>query len=300
MRISRDPHRRPHPRPRAFTLTEMLVVIMIIAILSSMVLFALAGVQEQAREKRTRAQITRLNELIMERLQSYQTRRVPPPPNIPLDTLRNNPRAAAMQRLLGIRELMRMEMPDRVSDVIDDPAFLPNRPSLNRAYQRRATANWTNVNEGAECLYLIVSRIQVGNSNALEFLSESEIGDTDNDGMPEILDAWGGPIRLLRWPVGFRSPIQDGIPENGPDAFDVTRLFPYSFALYPLIVSAGPDRLFDIGFTDSEGVSYVLVDNNPYAGFGASQLFLGTVTDVNGDRVDNSLDNIHNHQLMAN
>ena len=57
------PSRRPTARSRrAFTLTEMLVVIMIIALLSSMVLFAMASVQEQTREKRTRAQIARLHE----------------------------------------------------------------------------------------------------------------------------------------------------------------------------------------------------------------------------------------------
>ena len=33
---------------------------------------------------------------------------------------------------------------------------------------------------------------------------------SDNDGMPEILDPWGTPIRFLRWAPGFRSSMQVG------------------------------------------------------------------------------------------
>lgn len=293
MTTERGFHRGARNHRRAFTLTEMLVVIMVIAILASIVLFALAGVQEQSRVKRTRAQIARLNELIMQRWQSYQTRRVPMP------IVQNNPRRAALDRLNAIRELMRMEMPDRITDVLADPVVLRNRPALSRAFLRRATKDWTPQHQGAECLYMIVSRIQVGNSNGLEFFSENELGDVDQDGMPEILDAWGTPIRWLRWPAGFRSPLQDGNPANGRDPFDPTDLFPDNYAIYPLIVSAGPDRLFDLGFDHEQQVSYAAVGNDPYSEFGGGGR-LGVVIDANGDGQDNSLDNIHNHLLMAN
>jgi hypothetical protein len=39
--------------------------------------------------------------------------------------------------------------------------------------------------------------------NGLDFLHENEIGDTDGDGMLEILDAWGTPLTYIRWPAGF-------------------------------------------------------------------------------------------------
>ena len=286
-----------HPRP-AFTLTELLVVIMIIVLLASLVMFAMAGVQEEAQVKRTRAQIARLNELIMEQWQSYVTRRVP------LPAVQNNPTRARANRLQGIRELMRMELPDRITDVTDDPIFLRHRTSASRAYQRRATPGWTYEHQGAECLYLIVARIQVGNSNGLEFFSESEIGDVDGDQMQEILDAWGTPIRWIRWPAGFRSPIQDGIPENGRDSFDLTGLFPENYLLHPLFVSAGPDRLFDIAFDHQTPVQYSSqnVQNDPYSSFGEPKELgqLGRVFDADGDGEDNSLDNIHNHLFLVN
>ena len=54
-------------------------------------------------------------------------------------------------------------------------------------------------NAAAECLYMIVMSIP----GAAEQFHASEIGDVDNDGLPEFIDAWGRPIRFLRWPAGF-------------------------------------------------------------------------------------------------
>ena len=63
-------------RRLAFTLVELLVTITIITLLASIVLFGLAGVQQSARERRARAQVLRIHELIAEQWQSYETRRV--------------------------------------------------------------------------------------------------------------------------------------------------------------------------------------------------------------------------------
>ena len=30
---------------------------------------------------------------------------------------------------------------------------------------------------------------------------QSRIQDTDNDGLPEIVDEWGNPVRFYRWPT---------------------------------------------------------------------------------------------------
>jgi hypothetical protein len=64
-------------------------------------------------------------------------------------------------------------------------------------------STWTGQHQGAECLYLILSGIREGDKGGLEFFKETEIGDVDGDGMPEVLDAWGNPIEFLRWAPGF-------------------------------------------------------------------------------------------------
>lgn len=150
-------HRSLRLRHSAFTLVELLTVIAVIGVLASMVLFALFSVQETARGKRTRAQIAKIHELISGRWESYRTR--PLPIRIPPGT---SPRQAAWIRLMAMRELMRMELPDRISDLAPgggDPMYqnykdfkAMNLPKLSsplfRAYQRRIQqvlpGNWKN------------------------------------------------------------------------------------------------------------------------------------------------------------
>ncbi|MCL4206881.1 MAG: type II secretion system GspH family protein [Pirellulaceae bacterium] len=217
MNVSRfHSRRRRLPARIAFTLTELLAVIAIIGILASSILFAMWGAIEMAKEARTRTQITKLNELLMTRWEGYQTRAIRL--GLPV-AVRQNARVAATARLNAMRDLMRMEMPDRISDVTDLPVVVygtaPNEvrlaaPSLWYEYRRRATQNgtrpitdWSNTYQDSECLYMIVASIRDLDSNGLDFLHEGEIGDLDGDGMPEILDAWGRPIAFIRWPAGF-------------------------------------------------------------------------------------------------
>lgn len=149
--------KRLRPRWSAFTLIELLTVISIIGLLASMVLFALFSVQEAARAKRTRAQIAKIHELLSTRWESYRTR--PMPIRIPAGT---PPRQAALARLLALRELMRMEMPDRISDLapiggdsryntypgINNLALPPLRSPLFDGYRTRINGvlpgNWSN------------------------------------------------------------------------------------------------------------------------------------------------------------
>ena len=86
------------------------------AILASMMLFALAGAETTAKEMRTRATIDKINNVIMAKYESYRTRRLPI--SIPTTT---NPINAAKYRLDALRDIMRMEMPDRFTDVKDAP-----------------------------------------------------------------------------------------------------------------------------------------------------------------------------------
>lgn len=209
---------------RGFTLAELLIVIAIIGLLSSMALVTLYGVQQDTRERSTRATVTRINEIVMARFESYRTRPVPVriPPRTP-------PQTAGELRLLAIRQLMRMELPDRVTDVTDGPVVLiagsvqavMTPPPLWTAYRRRAESivgpqwdqddgthppgTWNTLHQGAECLFMILATYRDGDSTGLDSFSESQIGDVDGDGMPEILDSWGRPIEFLRWAPGYRA-----------------------------------------------------------------------------------------------
>src|SRR5436190_22510192 len=111
-------------RRHGFTVIELLIVVMIIAILAGMAMSVMAGAAELARVQRTRAIITKLDNLIGQEYEGYRTRAVP-------IRLAAGTRAqiAAGTRLSALRELMRMELPDRVSALTDAAGGLPTAPS---------------------------------------------------------------------------------------------------------------------------------------------------------------------------
>ncbi len=69
-------------------------------------------------------------------------------------------------------------------------------------------ANHTHTTARSEVLYalLIGGQGPLGAIFTEEDFSPNEIGDTDDDGLPEFLDAWGKPLQFYRWPIHFSSP----------------------------------------------------------------------------------------------
>lgn len=197
---------RQHRRRTGFTLVELMMVIGIIAVLAAMGMAALAGAAEEGKRMRVRTQIQKIDQLINEKFNSFRYRQLP----VRIPAGPSAPRA----RLSLARELMRMEMPERLTDLLDGPApFHPtlnpvpltNVPPIAMAYQRRVTAAAPNTlsYDQAEMLYVIIAEMRDGSGSALKNFMSSEIGDVDGDGMNEILDPWGTPIMFLRWAPGY-------------------------------------------------------------------------------------------------
>lgn len=334
-----------HRRAKGFTLVELLVSISIITLLAAMILVALAGVQENAKTDRTRAQIARIDALISEQWETYRNRR------LPVNLLSTQSQDLPLVRLNMVRELMRVELPDRKSDIVMDPVLSPapfNRNALQRSYRRKAAKmisqkkgvtfpnrdgkiiaildeNWSKEYQSAECLYLILSQMTTDDKAALEFFNDREIGDIDNDGMPEILDGWRRPIMFLRWAPGYAGAgslhnveVRDPFDvRNVHDRYCGNRNGPEleprrTFALYPLIFSGGPDLQYEI-YSDEPSeatrITYAYtadpLPNNPFRGWlplpsESGIKMIGVFQDSNADGRDGSLDNITNHGLVAN
>lgn len=238
---------------RGVTLIELLIAIAIIATLATLFLGASNAAMESARAARTKTTIHKIHTLLMERWDSYRTRRVDINPTLLTaieralpdpDDAKARGEALADLRLLATRELMKFEMPDRWSDIIGDTVstyphistsnlptstvVLATRPSITRAYLRSylrinntATEEEVLRNQGAECLYLIVM-LHTGDGEARTLFSRQDIGDTDGDGALELLDGWGRPIHFIRWPAGFvnRSDLMSGDANSDHDPFD--------------------------------------------------------------------------------
>lgn len=281
MSVSTSAQISDSPRPRGgFTLVELLVTIAIIAILAGLVLGGLYAAKLAGERSRTEAMIRKLEPAILARYESYRSRRLPMDPrDMAIATLimngntfgeaynriynGRNPDNSAFNsrsyiegvRLAVLRELMRLEMPQRYEDVTQltgqltnaqapltvffgpNAALLPAYgtmaatyryihlplPPLCDAYRNRLGTTTTSDNQGAECLYMIVTQAQLETEETgLELFRQLDIGDVDDDGAPEFHDAWGNPIAWLRWPAGFHNFEPDPAITNRDNPFSAT------------------------------------------------------------------------------
>jgi prepilin-type N-terminal cleavage/methylation domain-containing protein len=219
-------------RHRGFTLMEVLVVISIIGLLAVVLVTSMYGAAETARRMRSQQTVTKIHNLLMPRWESYQTRKLPTlykttviQANQVNAGVKTRPTMAII-KLWALRELIRMEIPDRYRDLTFRPAFLtvsnggnsemPWYPDLSRLYQKEIQ-EWSGTplsstvqqtNEPAECLYLTVTVGSQDRQAMFNSFTADEMGDTDRDGMPEFVDGWSRPIQFLRWAPGFVSDQQ--------------------------------------------------------------------------------------------
>jgi prepilin-type N-terminal cleavage/methylation domain-containing protein len=293
-------------QPAGFTVVELLMVMLIMGLLVGLSLTAFNAAVAHSRVSRTKVVIAKLDQLVMDRWESYRTRPVPI-----RSAATTDPRTAAQNRLYALREIMRMELPNTRADVNDNPVRLPSRPAINRGYQRKVPAGWTDTWQHAECLYLIVASMRDNDKSALDFFSKDEIGDLDNDGVPEILDGWGNPIQFIRWPAGYRTdaanPALTMQNQNNPDSFDPLKAHSLTgnvttFDLKPLIYSFGPDKEVAAGIIlPTSGYSSTSPPNDPYSTTFSPQIgsIAGYGSVSNSQAVAAAADNITNHYQEA-
>jgi prepilin-type N-terminal cleavage/methylation domain-containing protein len=289
----------PTHRRSGFTLTELLVTLAIIAILSAMMLGGLASAGRTRKRDVTKLFIQKISTALMEAYEDAEDE------------------AAQFSTLIAVRSHLRSMFPDSWDEVADG-AILPSPTTpLERVYRRYKLSGATPsvAYQGAECLYMILTQ----SGRFPDFISEiraEQVGDVDEDGKKEFLDGWGNPIAFLRWAPGYVAPttqlltVQVADPNNRHDPFD--RWFDPSapppppqsdasaYALFPLIYSAGPDE------SGSGGSGYGLIRTSngwpnanliPLCGFSPSGTGLVGAPDPANPSA--YLDNVTNFELMA-
>lgn len=81
----------------------------------------------------------------------------------------------------------------------------------------------------AEVLYalLVDSTGPFGSIFTADDFTDKEVQDTDGDGLPEFVDAWGEPLQFYRWPLFFHSDLQHGQQFVSGATGDTAFLAPY-------------------------------------------------------------------------
>lgn len=174
------------------------------------------------------------------------------------------------------------------AEILRQDAKAPWTPPAPRPQMR-----WTRQHESAECLYLILATTELFGQTAIDLIPSSQIKDTDNDGIPEILDSWERPYEFIRNPIGYSNPaIKNYVPSGStpeeiypidPDPFDFlaadfrydtsTHTAPTPESAYfpiflpPMVASAGPDGEFGMR------LSYVNLDADPEPEIGVNEQY---------------------------
>jgi hypothetical protein len=97
---------------------------------------------------------------------------------------------------------------------------------------RHRLSNHTHKTARAEMLYaiLVEGSGPWGSVFSRDDFTDRQVKDTDGDGLPEFIDAWGEPLQFFRWPVLYHSDFQKGqviLPDTGtPQTWDL--VLPYT------------------------------------------------------------------------
>jgi prepilin-type N-terminal cleavage/methylation domain-containing protein len=276
-----------------FTLVELLVVIIILAILSGLSLTGLAQAGKKGNAETTKFVIAKLSDAILDYYDSYE--------DVALQIA--SPVSPHTTRVATLRARMREELPDSWADVAPSTNVPAPTTAIGRAYQRYkaqypdATNNTTF--QGAECLYMTITASGLF-PDFMQFIKSDRVGDVDNDGAREFLDGWGRPIEFMRWAPGIPyllSGVQIPSHSDSPDPFDLWNDDPNAYALVPLIYSSGPD-----GATREAGMYGLVVAEDGWTNASLNNICSykpkGSKV-VGADSSQTYRDNITNHQLLV-
>jgi len=211
---------RRSPLRAGFTLVELLIVIALIALLAGLTLRVAVGVINQGRESATKSTLQKIQRLLNSRLEVFNRRyggndpsslyRLETTPeyvlagNLIVGYSGNQPRLATgnVRRILA-RKLLYIKYFPQSARELDQGQQTELFDAVVRLGGTNANTDVEAEISSSEILHdLVVNSTSLGDVGVgLDSFLDSEIADTDGDGLREFVDGWQRPIRFYRWPM---------------------------------------------------------------------------------------------------
>lgn len=217
-------------RRSAFTMLELLVVMVLMSILIALVATVYAqsiGAARVAATRTTIRQVQRAVQYRVERFREYNHRNLATLMRAQYDTAGNpSPYDKIPLELAGIlvqKNRFRATFPQRLEDLfgIDGVPGTEDDSDLWRVWKARCNGSGLPVSdadirpvghalelENAELLYLFLDSGERYGDNTFQVdnLNHEHVQDANGNGLPELVDSWGQPIRFYNWPTRLVRP----------------------------------------------------------------------------------------------
>ena len=244
--MQRMTHRKPGLRA-GYTVVELLVVVAIVTILASIGFVMVKNFGQTGRDAQTQSTLKKVDAALQDRLQSlsrfYETAdRVAGTPRINIPVYIDDPQTYTIgPNTFNDRELWSMNGSNpapprnfielRARKKYKKKHFPMNFDEMDLDNDNNSDITGLPIGstppghdpetENAEVLYYFLSKGAQFGSEAVAVVDfvDREIADTDGDGLLEIVDGWGKPIRFYRWPTRIIRPQA-----AGNEATEVTTL----------------------------------------------------------------------------
>lgn len=116
---------------------------------------------------------------------------------------------------------------DSVEGVSPPPYNTPDHATVDLVNARLAAHQHHTARSETLYAILVEGVGPLGSIFSRDDFTENEVKDTDGDGLPEFVDAWGQPLQFFRWPLLYHSDSQKG---QVIDFWDFTQTPPVSSA----------------------------------------------------------------------
>lgn len=207
-----------------FTMIELLVVLMIVAMLLSISWVVYGQAVESARVQATRATIRHLDGALQDRIEDFERLNFKP---LATQYAAQTGLPMELALLMVKKDRFRASFPQREEDLWgfdgapggpdDSPLlqkmFIPgtSTPKPDSWLARNASSDpaLAAAAESSELLYVALTEGSVFGPPPpdLDRIPARHIGDTDGDGNLEFLDEWGRPLRFYNWTTRLIRPV---------------------------------------------------------------------------------------------